>query len=277
MNCLVIGRGPWGAAIARTLTELEQNVTVIGKGSGTAALREMDAVFIATPASTHAHLVPLMFEYCVPVFCEKPFTTSLGDALALSQRRTEADVFLVNHQQLFNQGLQYVRSRRPEAFSMEIKAYGHGPFRSDCSGLWDWGSHAVAEAMYLSGSTDFRLTGATTKDGLAIVGLEFPRTLVTLKISNTMNSRARDGTLITEHGGISYQSRHTMDDGNISYNAMHHGGGPPPLTASISAFLRAVQAGQNPPDDMRFGMELPVAVIRCLTDIDAKLAAQQSA
>ena len=148
MKCLVIGRGPWGRNIAKTLRELRQDVTVVGS---TDMLPLSDAAFIATPASTHCSLIQAMFSAGVPVFCEKPMAVGIAEATFLLEmwERAGKPVFLVDHLQLFNEDVEDAKVES----ELNIYAEGPGPFRPDCSGLWDWGSHAVAEALYLCNAT----------------------------------------------------------------------------------------------------------------------------
>ena len=50
---------------------------------------ELDALFVLTPRSEHAHATRLALEADVDVFCEKPLATSAADAQSLAQLATE--------------------------------------------------------------------------------------------------------------------------------------------------------------------------------------------
>ncbi|WP_395660981.1 Gfo/Idh/MocA family protein [Aestuariivirga sp.] len=100
-----VGCGLWGQKILHELVILGQSVDIYDLNPmreaaalkiGAAAfyehwtgLAEYDGVILATPSSTHRHLLEQILPFAIPVFVEKPLTTSLQDALALERYRTD--------------------------------------------------------------------------------------------------------------------------------------------------------------------------------------------
>jgi len=115
----LIGCGLWGANIARDLLALECKVTCVdisetGRGNAaklgipTAAglddLPTVDAVIVATPATTHYEVVSMVLSLGVPVFCEKPLTTDAVSARSLQAQA--GDQLFVMHNWRFHPGVQ---------------------------------------------------------------------------------------------------------------------------------------------------------------------------
>lgn len=95
------GCGRWGRHILRDLRSLGCDVTVVARGSesidraregGAAAivasisdLPAVEGVFVATPTSTHAHVIQEVLRAGVAVFAEKPLTDDPGSARELAE------------------------------------------------------------------------------------------------------------------------------------------------------------------------------------------------
>ena len=213
------------------------------------------SVFIATPTTTHSALVAEFLERRIPIFCEKPFVTNVSDARLLQRLWEEAGKpkFLVDHQMLFDPRLDAL----PAPEHALVVAEGRGPVRPECSGIWDWGSHAVAEAMWIARSTDFELreclwlwdpphSNALTVDCSAMVG----STLTHLRFGNYSLQKLHAGRI----------------ENTVFYDAASCD--QPPLTTAIKAFLDPTAFLT----DRRFGMALPVAVTEFLVQVEAFIA-----
>src|SRR5687768_16857555 len=117
----LIGVGRWGKNILRTLEAMKGvEVTAFdtttspspsphlrrGKRfspSGEGELEGVDGVLIATPGSTHAKIALPFIKQGLPVFIEKPMTTSLVDARRIEKaaKKSGSRVF-VGHVHLYN-------------------------------------------------------------------------------------------------------------------------------------------------------------------------------
>lgn len=94
LRIALLGCGIWGGKILGHLLDLAIDVVVVepdpsrsdvARAAGAAvatvdALGTVDGVIVASPATAHAADLAAVLPLGVPVFCEKPFTTSVADA-----------------------------------------------------------------------------------------------------------------------------------------------------------------------------------------------------
>lgn len=106
----LLGCGLWGQNILRDLlalgcrvfvvdpsAEVRARALVAGATAVSAALEQLpvvDGIVVATPATTHAAVIDRVLARCVPIFCEKPFTTDLASAQRLAA--TDARLFVMH-------------------------------------------------------------------------------------------------------------------------------------------------------------------------------------
>jgi predicted dehydrogenase len=114
------------------------------------SLDGLEAVAIATPASTHADLLRAALKQGLHAFVEKPLTLSTADARELCQLATAQDRRLVvDHTYLFHPAVQQGRSLVQQGQLGRLR-YGTsirthlGPVRSDVDVLWDLAIHDIA-------------------------------------------------------------------------------------------------------------------------------------
>ena len=96
----LVGCGNWGALILRDLRHLGCDVVVVDPDAGASerateggatpvtsmdALPKVDGIIVATPAETHAKVIHAVLGRNVPVFVEKPMTTSVADAALICE------------------------------------------------------------------------------------------------------------------------------------------------------------------------------------------------
>jgi predicted dehydrogenase len=119
----LIGCGIWGKKILKELVILGTSVDVyepdsmleadardlgaVGFFGSWADLSQYDGVILATPSSTHRLLLEQILPFSIPVFVEKPLTTSLQDALALERFKT--DKLFVMHIWTYHPGILMLR------------------------------------------------------------------------------------------------------------------------------------------------------------------------
>ena len=99
MHIGLIGCGQWGQLILQNLIDLSVTVCdadpdrcrqalLLGATAATPspdALRPLDGLIVATPASTHRAVLEQIAPFGKPLFVEKPLTTSYSDALAIGR------------------------------------------------------------------------------------------------------------------------------------------------------------------------------------------------
>ena len=204
----LIGFGRWGKNIAKTLTSLadvelayvcDPHVT---KDSLHVSLpnarlpeiislpelgqkQDIDGVLIATSGSTHFDVALPFIQRGLPVFIEKPLTTSLSQAKALeiAAQKNQSPV-CVGHIHLYNPAYRKVKELLPslgETRLLWFESMNNGPYRNDMSSLWDWAPHDVIMALDLLGQepTNIKawqynwLRPETTLYDMTVASLEF--------------------------------------------------------------------------------------------------------
>jgi predicted dehydrogenase len=166
----LIGCGIWGQKILEELVVLGASVDVYDKDPKREAtarrlgavgffenwtdLSAYDGVIIATPSSTHRALLERILPFAVPVFVEKPLTTSLEDARALTRFNTDA-LFMM-HIWTYHPGIQMLRDI---AHSGELgqllalrstRANWTSP-RKDADTVWNLAPHDITIAKMIFG------------------------------------------------------------------------------------------------------------------------------
>lgn len=177
MNIALIGHGYWGKNILRNLIENKQTgkITVcdqdqeklnaisypgflIEKTTDTAAIIEhpqLDAVIIATPASTHFSLAKQALENGKHVLVEKPFCTNTAQAEELCRiAEAKGKVLMVDHIYLFNPVVRQLKEFIGEQANGKISYIDStrinlGIYQKDTNVLWDLACHDVSIINHL--------------------------------------------------------------------------------------------------------------------------------
>lgn len=175
----LLGYGCWGPHLARNLRAHPEVVLaavcdpdpgrraaarrecqparVAARASDLLAERSLDAVAIATPASSHFPLALAALAAGLHVFVEKPLATSVDDAARLvdvAHRRRL--VLMVDHTYLFTPALRHL-TRLVEAGDLgalrwyDSARIARGRLRSDVNVLWDLAAHDLAVLDRLTG------------------------------------------------------------------------------------------------------------------------------
>jgi predicted dehydrogenase len=174
----VVGAGPWGRNHVRTLASMGHLAAVVDGSSDVraemAALyptitvvdsldamlsgelgTSIDAVVVATPASTHMAVASRILQAGKDVLVEKPITMNVADAEALVQcARSTGRLLMVGHLLLFQPSVQFLkeeiaRSTIGEVLSLHQERLNFGRARSVENVLWSLGVHDVAVLLNL--------------------------------------------------------------------------------------------------------------------------------
>jgi predicted dehydrogenase len=116
--------------------------------------REVDAVVVATPTSTHAAIVKAALEAGKHVLVEKPITkrsTDAAELIALAEKKKT--VLMVGHVFIFNQAVQTVgkyidAGDLGRIYYVSMVRTNLGPIRLDVSASWDLMSHDISIVNY---------------------------------------------------------------------------------------------------------------------------------
>ncbi len=118
------------------------------------AMEGVDAVVVATPATTHYSVTGRCLEAGKHVLVEKPLTTVSEDAAALGAlAQARARVLMVGHTFVYNNGIrrlkQYVDDGTDQMYYLYALRTNLGPIRHDVNAIWDLASHDIAIFNYL--------------------------------------------------------------------------------------------------------------------------------
>jgi predicted dehydrogenase len=159
-----------------------------------AALDAVDAVVVATPATTHAALARRSLAAGKHVLVEKPLTTSVAEAQQLVEQAAAASLTLmVGHTFEYNAAVRQLRDavkggELGEMYYIETARLNLGVYQSDVNVVWDLAPHDVSILTYLLAAQPAAVQawGAShahaTLEDVAHLRLEFPGIGVTGQI-----------------------------------------------------------------------------------------------
>ncbi len=93
---------------------------------------QIDAAIVVTPTSTHFEICEYLIEHGKHIFCEKPMTSELSDALKLEELISKNSnlVFQVGHSERFHKAWEHVEKfRNYFSTTSQIKISRMGPFK----------------------------------------------------------------------------------------------------------------------------------------------------
>jgi predicted dehydrogenase len=179
----VIGAGAWGKNHVRTAATLP-DAELVAVCDADAKTREriarqypavhvtadvadllsrVDAVVIASPATTHARVALQCIEAGKPCLVEKPFALTTRDAEAVARAAAERKLpVLAGHLLVFHPAVERLRTlvqggelgRVYYLYGLRVNL---GQVRADENALWSFGPHDVSVALYLLGEAPVRV------------------------------------------------------------------------------------------------------------------------
>ncbi|MBI4641837.1 MAG: Gfo/Idh/MocA family oxidoreductase [Candidatus Tectomicrobia bacterium] len=171
--------------------------------------KKIDAVAIATPASTHSHLVKESLEYDKDVLCEKPLALTIEEGEELvSLARARGRILMVGHTFLFNRGIEKLKdSMKHSDYGtiryMHAKRTNLGPIRDDVNVVWDLASHDISIFSYLLGTQPAQVTAKGESflqagvEDVAFISLTYPGDiLVNIHVSWLDPRKVREITIV---------------------------------------------------------------------------------
>ncbi|MBI2093633.1 MAG: Gfo/Idh/MocA family oxidoreductase [Candidatus Omnitrophica bacterium] len=304
----LIGAGCWGQVYLRTLAPLRSRCRVTHlctRFPKRAAIlgypvevvsdwkklirSECDAVIVASPAPTHAAIVKAALEAGKPCLVEKPLCLDVDTAekLHLQSKRSGIPV-LVDHTLLFSPAyavLADTLKEKGQSIRMIFSDAGNfGPFRSQTSALWDWGSHDVSLCLDLLGSFPRKVFALGSLEGHAgfseqvSLRLDFPGGVSAwIQTGSLTAQKHRLLGVVTENRLYVWNnqaipaltsrairfSRRYQEEGMASMaktRTLPVSSRSTPLTQAILTFIDGLRGG----DRSRFGTKLALDVVRVL-------------
>ncbi len=180
----VIGAGTWGrnhvrtaagladaelAGVCDTRDGVRETLTRQYPGAFVTAdidalLERVEAVVIASPATTHAEFARRAIAAGKPCLVEKPFALRVADAEGVAQAASAAGVpVLAGHLLVFHPAVDALRALVAGGeLGRVLYMYGLrvnlGQVRADENALWSFGPHDVSVALHLLGEAPVRVT-----------------------------------------------------------------------------------------------------------------------
>lgn len=184
----------------------------------------IDAIYLATPVSTHYALVKLALLAGKHVLVEKPIATTVEQAEELAAlARERALTLMVGHTFVFSPPVRKVKELIDAAqigpiYYVETTRVNLGLFQKDVSVLWDLGPHDLSILMYWldevpnSVAARGRSFHGETLEDVAFVTLEFPSgILAQLQISWLAPSKLRRTTVVGRQRMVVYDDLEAVE------------------------------------------------------------------
>ena len=172
MKVALIGYGRWGKNLFRSISRVEQvtDVFVVDPYLKDVNMdlkiitfdevlmdEEIEAVIVASPATTHYEFTKVLISNNKNVFCEKPLCFSSAEAAEIRKLVEEhKKILLTGHTFLFNDSVNYVKNYIEEnklSFkTISGKYCSYGTNVADADVLWDFGPHVISIMNYILSS-----------------------------------------------------------------------------------------------------------------------------
>jgi predicted dehydrogenase len=143
----VVDRNPERLAACRERLPLDDSVVLTSEWETVRQLEGLEALVVATPATTHYALIRDALELGYHVFAEKPLTLNPAECFELTQFAEQKQLqLLVDHTYLFNPAVERGQQVVASGQLGELR-YGYasrtnlGPVRYDVDALWDLAIH----------------------------------------------------------------------------------------------------------------------------------------
>jgi predicted dehydrogenase len=327
MRFALAGLGYWGQNYVRLVTGLKDvdlavvcdaseemvaytcEVATEARGSTDAleAVRadDVDAVVVATPATTHYELVLAALQAGKHVLCEKPLTMSAaGCEHLISVADAAGRTLFVGHTFVYNAAVRAMRELAAvEELGPSVHAHAvwaaPGPVRRDVSALWDLAPHPISILQYVLRRTPIAVSAGGQsilvrgREDITFLRLFYDDTLsADVQLSWLAPRKVRSLTLT---GGrrvavfddtVPAQKLEIFDTASLSTNGAHDAGpdkrkamlppipvhvpqiaGVEPLRAQLDHFLECCRRGLTPESDGKAGTN----VVRVLEAADESL------
>jgi predicted dehydrogenase len=271
---------------------------------------EVDAVVIATPASTHEALVRASLLHGRHVLVEKPMALNTAGAESLCDLAESAGrQLMVGYTFLYNAGVRKMKEvMAPEAFGQPYYLHATrtnlGPIRQDVNAAWDLAPHDIAIFNYL---LDERPQWAsaigtrvlkTNREDIAFATLGYKNDVIgNLHVSWADPNKVREVVAVGSRRRVVFDDLNDAERVRVYERGVSAGEAvadsygefkllvrdgdiispkvapSEPLKNQCADFVRAITTGQPPAVGGRFG----ASVVRTLAAIDASMRARGAA
>ena len=252
--------------------------------------RTVDAVYLATPVSTHYELVKRALLVGKHVLIEKPLATTVDQAEELAELAAENRLTLmVGHTFVFSPPVRKVKELLDGGligpiYYVETTRVNLGLFQKDVSVLWDLGPHDVSILVYWLNEVPLQVSargrsfvGETLED-VAFLTLEFPSgILAQIQISWLAPSKLRRTSIVGRQRMIVYDDLEPVEKVKVfdrgvdrqpasfgEFQLTYRSGDilspqldtTEPLYLECAHFLECIQRGRTPDTSARHGVDI---------------------
>jgi predicted dehydrogenase len=246
----------------------------------------VDAIVVATPASTHTSIALAALQAGKHVLCEKPLARSVAECQEMIDAAARyTRVLMTGHVYLFHPAIQEMKQiiaagtiGRPHYCAAERT--NHGPIRTDVDAAWDLAAHEISIFNYLFDLVPASVTAtgrAILREGVhdvVAITLTYPGGLIANVLVSWLNHRkVRQLSVVGETRLV------TFDDLALRPLALHShhpdalielreesavpAGKPEPLLEQARHFLAAMDSGDAGRASATHGMTV-VAVLEAV-------------
>jgi predicted dehydrogenase len=250
----------------------------------------LDAIYLATPVSSHYALTKRALSRGKHVLIEKPLATTVDQAEELADLATARRLTLmVGHTFVFSPPVRKVKELLDDGligpiYYVETTRVNLGLFQKDVSVLWDLGPHDVSILIYWLGEVPLQVSargrsylGETLED-VAFLTLEFPSgILAQLQISWLAPSKLRRTSIVGRQRMIVYDDLEPVEKVKIfdrgvdrqpasfgEFQLTYRSGDilsprldtTEPLYIECAHFLECIQTGRTPDTSPRSGIDV---------------------
>jgi predicted dehydrogenase len=305
-----VGYGYWGPNLARNFHQLPEatlayvvdaNPEALARaeqlyGCQTTtdyaeALRQVDAVSIATPARSHFALAEAALLAGKHVLVEKPLAMSVAEAQRLIElAEARSRVLMVGHVFEYNPAVRYIKGAMRagelgEIYYLYSRRVNLGRVQSDVNALWSIAPHDVSIALYLLEQQPEAVSchGASCLNGevedVIFLTLHFPgNVLCHIHVSWLDPSKVREMTVVGSRKMIVYDDVSAEGKVRIYDKGVYRKGDPiygefqyklhsgdiwipridmrEPLQEECAHFINCIRTGQPPLTDGRNGLRV---------------------
>lgn len=253
--------------------------------TGLPATVAYDGIIVATPSTTHRSILERVGSLRLPIFVEKPLTTSLEDALYLTQVLHEH--VHVMHVWLYHPGIRMLSEiaksqELGQVLSLRSRRCNWTSPRKDTDSIWNLAPHDVTICQAILGylPTPIFSTIERYKNGIArgMVGVLGNKPSFIFEVSNRFETKQREVRLHCENGVA------VLRDEQVDFLEIYHGddesdlekieiekrsfGKGPALLEELREFINYLNGGPSPRSSLEHGVEV-VRVIDLLINMDA--------
>lgn len=250
----------------------------------------IDAIYLATPVSTHFDLVRRGLETNKHVLVEKPLATVLDDAEALAALASERKLTLmVGHTFVFSPPVRKVKQVIDAGllgpiYYVDTTRVNLGLFQKDVSVLWDLGPHDISILNFWLGEVPVAVSargrsyrGEALED-VAFVTLEYPSgILASIQISWLAPSKLRRTSIVGTERMVVYDDVEPVEKVKIfdrgvdrqpasfgEFQLTYRSGDilsprldtTEPLSLEVAHWLECIRSGREPDASPRSGVDV---------------------